>query len=423
MNESLFQYIWQFRLYDTRRPLLTTDGEPLQILHPGTHNTHAGPDFFNGKIQVSDTLWAGNIELHLRSSDWQRHRHQDDPGYANIILHVVYEYDTAVQTSGGQTFPTLILKDYIDQSLLHRYERLMQSGRFIPCAESIQHVHSITLQQQLDRMLAERMEEQSASLMQWLNRCANSWQEVFYLRLARSFGAHINQDAFEQLALRTPLHLMAKYRHKVLSLEALLFGQAGFLNDYFDEEYPQLLQQEYHYLQQVHGLQPMEKHQWKFLRLRPANFPTLRIAQFAQLLHTANHLFSKLLEAETVRELEKLLDVSLGNFWLTHYTFPERSHERNKSLGKNFMHILLINAIVPCVYLYGKMNGKEVYSNKALEWLRQLPPEQNAVVEQWNALGISAESAASTQSLLQLKKHHCDPKQCLSCSIGYAILK
>jgi hypothetical protein len=299
----------------------------------------------------------------------------------------------------------------------------MQQNLFIPCSNSIQNVREITIQQQLDRMLTERLEDKTKLIQDLLIRYNNNWQEVFYIQLARGFGIHINQDAFEQVALQTPLNLFAKHKNNLLQIEALLFGQAGFLNDYFDEKYPELLRGEYLYLQKLHALHPIEKKQWKFLRLRPANFPTIRLAQFAQLLHESTHLFSKITEAKTIKDLEKLFQFTVSDYWLRHYTFLEKSDEKKKNLGKSFTHTLIINSIVPILFIYGKLQGKEEFCQKAIDFLKEIPAEKNAQMNQWKNLGLTISTSEDSQALLQLKKKYCDKKLCLECSIGYSILK
>ncbi len=423
MSENLLQFIWKHRLYASLPVLKTIEGDEVIILHPGQLNVNAGPDFLEARLKIGHTLWAGNIELHLKSSDWNKHEHQENPAYSKLIMHVVYEHDSEIETMNDTTFPTLELKRHIDKTLLLNFENLMHSKTFIPCEELISQVNELTLHQQITRTLMERLEEKTLAIQTLLKRYKNNWQEVFYVQLARGFGLHINQDAFEQLAIQTPLQLLGKHKNNLLQVEALLFGQAGFLFDYFDETYPMLLQSEYEYLKKLHTLHPMEKHQWKFLRLRPANFPTLRIAQFARLIVDSNHLFSKVLSAETIKEIEQLFKINVSDYWLVHYNFLEKSIERNKSLGKTFVHTLIINVIVPMLFIYGKLQGKEAYCEKSIRLLEELPAEKNSIISTWKEIGIKTDNAADTQGLLQLKKKYCDAKNCLECSIGYAVLR
>lgn len=423
LSEKLLQFIWLHRLYNGQSSLKATDGEKILVIHPGYWNDHAGPDFLEAKIKIGNTLWVGPLEIHLRSSDWEKHGHTGDASYAKLILHVVYEDDGPVATKDGSEFPTLELKSLIDPGLLYQHERLMSSVQFVPCAESIRSVRPITIHTQLSRMLADRLEEKTAAIRIDLQRGNNHWQDVFYVHLARGFGLHINQDAFEQLARITPLQLLTKHKHHLIQIEALLFGQAGFLSDYFDHPYPVALQLEYGYLRKLYSLDPMDKHRWKFLRLRPANFPTIRIAEFAQLVVDSSQLFTRILDAGSLNDLEKLLQVKVSDFWLDHYHFHDASRERHKSLGKSFVHALIINAIIPVLFLYGRYQGKEGYCEKAIRFMEEIPAENNAIITQWKALGIDAAHAADTQALLQLKKRYCDTRRCLECRIGYEVLR
>ncbi|MEZ5045713.1 MAG: DUF2851 family protein [Chitinophagaceae bacterium] len=420
MNERLLQFIWQYKLWKTEIPLLSTEGKEIQIIHNGISNQNAGPDFLGAKIKIDNTTWVGHIELHQKTSDWNKHKHSSDENYKNIILHVVYDHDTTLSSTA---FHTLELKNYIAPEFLSRYEFLMNQRSFIACEQHLNEVKNIVITQQLDRMLAERLEQKVENIELLLEQSKQNWQEVFYIILAKAFGLYINQYPFEQLALQTPLSLFAKHKNNLVQLEALLLGQAGFLQNYFDEEYTQTLQTEYSYLQKLYKLQPIETKLWKFLRLRPANFPTLRLAQFASLIHQSTHLFSKLLEADSVKEIENLLKISASTFWDTHYTLEEKSIEKKKVIGRSFIHLIIINAIAPCQYLYGKYQQKNEYCEKAFNLLKQIPAEKNALIKKFNALGLKTKQAADSQAILQLHKYYCEPKKCLQCSIGYAILK
>lgn len=423
MSENLLQFIWQFRLYDSSKPLLTNEGLEAIVIHPGTLNKHAGPDFLEAKVKIGNTLWVGNVEIHLKSSDWKKHQHEKNENYSNLILHVVYEHDEEVETHNNSQFPTIEIKRHIDNKWLYKYESLMNEKQFIPCEKYIEEVREITIHQQLDRMLTARIEEKTIYIQALLAQHNHNWHEVFYIVLARSFGLQINQDAFEQLAKSIPISLFAKHKNNIFQLEALLYGQAGFLFDYFDELYPIQLQKEYQYLQKLYNLQSIEKYHWKFLRLRPANFPTIRIAQFAQLLFQSTHLFSKITEAKSIKEMQQLFQVEVSDFWQSHYTFLESSLEKTKTIGNSFIQLIIINAVLPAIFVYGKLQGKEAYCIKAIEFLKQLKTEKNTIIDQWNLLGVKSENAADSQALLQLKKYYCDKKRCLECSIGFAIMK
>jgi hypothetical protein len=423
MNEYLLQFIWQFKLYDFSKPLITSDGEEAIVMNCGKWNKDAGPDFIEAKIKLGNTLWVGNIEIHIKSSDWHLHKHAKNKAYNNLIMHVVFEHDKLIITQNKSHFPTIELKKYINPNLLNRYHDLMNQKQFIPCSKFISAVNEMTIREQMDRMLTERLEMKVHHINDLLFRFQHNWQEVFYIELARAFGIHINQDAFEQLVLQTPLNIFTKHKNNLTQIEALLFGQAGFLYDYLDEKYPIQLANEYKHLKNLHNLHGLDKGQWKFLRLRPANFPTIRLAQFAQLLHQSNHLFSKVIEATSLKEIIHLFSFEVSDFWLSHYTLTEKSVEKSKNLGKNFIHILTINCIVPMVFIYGKLQGKEVYCEKAINWLREIPAEKNTQITQWISLNMPIKTAEDSQALLHLKKFYCDKMKCLQCSIGYSILK
>jgi len=423
MKEELLHYAWRMRRFHHRH-LLTTDGQPVAILRPGQHNIHAGPDFLDARLRIGETLWAGNVEMHLRSSDWLQHRHQDDPAYDNVILHVVFEDDQPIARGSGGLIPCLEMKGRISRRLAAHYQRLMQNEAWVPCASALSSVSRLTRNLWLDRLAVERLEEKSDLITRQLHHNQHDWEATFYQSLARSFGSKVNGDPMEMLARQTPLLLLKKYRHSLFQMEALLFGQSGLLEQQaWEEEYPRRLLQEYRFLQRKHGLAPMPVQAWKFLRLRPANFPTIRIAQLAALVHQTDSLFSKVLAARDVKELEHLLDVKLSNYWWDHYTFGKASVRQAKALGKSSVQLLIINTIAPFTFLYGRHKKDSRLQERAMELLEALPPEANSVIRRWKSLGMDAKSAYQTQALLQLKSEYCDPRRCLQCAIGNAILK
>ncbi len=423
MNENLLQFIWQHLAFDTSQKIANTDNEELIIISPGILNQNAGPDFLEAKIKIGNTTWVGHIEIHIKSSDWIKHNHHQNKNYQKLILHVVYENDMDLKDINKGQFMTLELKKYINETILQRYDFLMQQKKFIPCEKAIQNVSPIILSQQFSRCLAERLENKTQYIIELLNKKNNNWQEVFYIQLAKGFGIRINQIPFEQLALQTPLNLLAKYKNNPIQIASILFGQAGMLNDYFDETYPLILQKEYEYLKKIHQLDAIDFSLWKFLRLRPANFPTIRLAQFSQLIIQSSHLFSKIIEANSIEELISLFDISLDSYWETHYTFNHTSSKKTKHLGTNFIHTLIINSIVPTIFIYGKMQGGQSFCDKALHFLNKLPPEKNNIIQSWTRYGVELHTAADTQAALELYNQYCTRKNCLSCSIGYHILK
>ncbi len=422
MREDFLYYLWRTHCFEVTN-LHTTEGESLEILHFGAYNPNSGPDFVNARIRLGDTTWAGNVEMHLLASEWMIHGHQQDRAYDNVILHVVLEEDQPITRPNGERIPCLELKNLVPPKIAARYHQFLQNEDWIPCQAHLSTVATITKTIWLERLLVERLEQKTATIAGMLSRNANNWEEAFYQALARSFGVHINTAPFELLAKTTPLLLLMKHKNSLFQLEALLFGQAGFLENTFEEDYPNQLKKEYAFLKKKYRLNPILQESWKFMRLRPASFPTIRIAQLATLLFQSDHLFSKMLAAANVGELENMFELKLSNYWLTHYLFDKTAKKSQKKLGKSTIHLLIINTIVPFLFLYGKWRGEDHYQDKALQLLEQLPPEDNHIIQHWQSLGMASSAAHQTQALLQLKNQYCDRKRCLDCAIGSAILQ
>ncbi len=421
MREELLHFLWRTKRFDFSN-LKTTQGDPVQILHSGDYNTHSGPDFLNARIRIGDTTWAGNVEMHLCASEWLRHGHANDKAYDNVILHVVLEEDVPIARANGERIPCLEMKALISKSLAAKYQELLHSEYWIPCQAQFATVPEMTRTLWLERLLVERLEQKTALIAEALQQNQYNWEETFYQLLARNFGVQVNTEPFEWLAKSTPLLLLAKHKNSLLQIEALLFGQAGLLEADFEEDYPNQLKKEYAFLQKKYGLTPIRGESWKFGRLRPASFPTVRIAQFATLIFQSSHLFSKMLVAKNVEEIENMLELKLSNYWLTHYKFDKISKKNVKKLGKNSIHLIIINTIAPFLFLYSKWKQEDHFQDRAFALLEQVPPEENQVIEHWKTLGMEPTSAYQTQALLQLKKHYCGAKKCLNCAIGNAIL-
>lgn len=422
MPESFLHFLWRWRRFDVQN-LTTTEGLALEIMHPGEWNTHAGPDFFNARLRIGDTIWAGNVEIHLYASEWLAHGHSTDRAYDNVVLHVVLEEDEPIRRTNGERIACLQLQGRIPPKILENYQRLDQERAWIPCQNFFLNTPDIVRLNWLDRILVERLEEKTAAVATMLDLTGNHWEEAFYRLLARNFGLKVNGEPFEALARSLPLITLAKHKNNLIQLEALLFGQAGMLDETFEDHHPILLQREYRHLAHKYQLVPMAVSQWKFLRLRPANFATVRIAQFAALVHQSAHLFSKILEAHTLRALENLFEVEPSEYWRTHFQLDKLSVRRPKTPGRDFIHLLIINTVVPFLFYYGQQKGREDFQKRALSLLEELPPESNALVEGWAMLGIPTRNAYQTQALIHLKTRYCDPKRCLECGVGNAILK
>ena len=422
--EDFLHYVWKFRLFE-KNELVTAEGEEIEIFSAGIHNSDSGPDFHNARIRVGDTTWAGNVEIHINSSDWHKHHHTHDKAYANVILHVVYRDDEPIILPDGRRLPTLELHNRISPDLYNRYRHLIYGNQqIIPCEGSIRHVDDITLRNWLTRVLVERLEKRSVAVMKGIEVNKGDWEETFYQFLAAQFGFKTNAVPFELMAKSLPQLTLGKHKNNPLQIEALIFGQAGFLEDDLNDEYPQKLKEEYTFLQKKYDLKPIEKHLWKFMRLRPQNFPTIRLAQFAALIVKSNHLFSKVLDIKDIDSLRKLftsLEVNL--YWETHYRFDAASKPISKSLGQSSIDILLLNTFVLFLFSYGKYTQQEYFINRSLKLLEKLPAEQNKIVTNFDSVGIKVNTAFDSQALLELKNNYCDYKKCLQCGVGNKILR
>lgn len=421
MKEHFLHYLWRMKRFNLNH-LMTKEGEPIIIQNVGEHNQHAGPDFLNARIRIGNTLWAGHVEIHIKSSEWKKHNHQTDKAYDNVILHVVLEDDEPVYRQNGERIPTIELRKRVPVQLLSRYQKLIHNEHWIPCQHQFNSVGEIIRNLWLDRMLVERLEQKTSAITHILDRNKNDWEVTLYYFLARSFGTKVNAEPFELLARQTPYNIIAKHKSNLMQVEALLFGQAGFLNEPFEEDYPNKLRKEYQFLQKKYNLIPLKKESWRFLRMRPANFPSIRIAQFAVLLFQSEHFFSKLLAVENIQQIENMFSLRLSPYWTNHYLFDKISSVRTKTLGKSSIHLFIINTVAPFLFLYGKHKDEPRYKEKALELLEELPAENNNIITEWKNLGIETSSAYQTQALLQLKNEYCNKQRCLTCAIGNKIL-
>ncbi len=421
MTERLLQYLWQFQYLHTNQ-LETIAGEALQIIFAGEYNTNQGPDFKQARIKINQTLWAGEIELHVKASDWHRHHHASDKNFSKIILHVVWENDVPIIDEQGNNLSTLELQNRVPNLLLNRYEKWMSQPSTIPCGNEISNVPSLIWQNWKERLLVERLEQKSKPIFEQLQKTNNNWEEVFWRMLCRYFGTPINTECFEQLATSISVNILAKHKNQLHQLEALLLGQAGLLHEVFTDHYPLLLQREYQFLQKKWQLQPIPKSPF-FLRMRPVNFPTVRLAQLAMLVHQSAHLFSKTKEADNIKTLQDLFDVTANDFWNEHYTLHETSIFKPKRLGSQMTNTLLINTIIPMLFAFGKSMDDEALCDKAVNWLEQLPAEKNNVTNVFTDLQMDNKSAFDSQVLLQLHKQYCKEKRCLECAVGNAILR
>lgn len=417
MNERLLQYIWQFQHFAASE-LVTTNGDPVQIIYQGQYNTNQGPDFLNAKIRIGAATWAGSVELHIRSSDWDKHRHQYDPNYDNVILHVVWEDD-----GWHYPVPVLELKGRVPGVLLNRYSRLMDQSGFIPCGQTIISVPELNWNSWKDRLLAERLERKAALVHTFLQQNGNHWEEAAWWMMARNFGIKVNADAFEMIARSLPLALLAKQKHQFILLEALLMGQAGLLKaDIPGDKYYSMLKKEYQFQQTKYKLEPIAL-PVHFLRMRPGNFPSIRLAQLAVLLYQSTSIFTTIRDCASLPELKAFFDITANDYWHYHYSFEESSTFKPKKLGEVMMDNIIINTICPILFAYGNYHREQSFKDRAVQWLEQTSAESNTITKGFADLGIRNKHASDSQSLIELKQSYCDKKRCLECTVGVLLLR
>ncbi len=417
MTEEFLHYLWRCGLYSS---LSASPGENIEVIDRGKPNYDSGPDFFNAMIRLGDTMLAGNIEIHINASDWYRHNHHIDKAYDNVILQIVLNNDTDVMRNSVEVIPTAELR--FDNKLYDNYKQLLDNEYWIPCESFIRDVDFRKMEEWLVYQSFNRLEQKAAAFGSALYNNHNDWQESFYQQLARNFGFNLNGSAFEILARSLPFRLLLRHRDNPFQLEALLFGQAGMLESLPGDEYYSALRREYQFLKRKYNLNPGGKHLWKFLRLRPANFPTIRIAQFASFLHLTPGFFRSFIEIDELDELKGFFNVSASGYWDNHYVFSKPSTEKVKRIGKIAIGSLIINTLVPVMYFYGKYYQLPRLKERAMGFLRELPPENNSIISRWRKIGLEARSALDSQALLQLKNEFCCFKRCLQCDIGKYVI-
>lgn len=416
MTERLLHFIWQFQ-YFNRNELTTTTGEPVQIIFPGQYNINQGPDFSAARIRIGDTSWAGTAELHVRTSDWIKHKHQEDKNYDNVILHVVWEHDGL-----ENTVPVLELQDRVPKILLQRYHDLMEAPSFIPCETMIHTVKEICWKSWKDRLLAERLLRKAGIVEQLLKENNYHWEETSWWLLARNYGAKVNAAAFEEMARSLSVSLLNRHRSQIHQLEALLLGQSGLLNEKITDEYYILLQREYGFLKQKYKLSAIHQ-PVHFLRMRPGNFPTVRLAQLASLIQHTGQLFSVIKDTASIKMLKEQFDVTANDYWHYHYRFGETSAFKKKKPGTSMTDNIIVNTVCPLLFAYGNYHHESRYKEKALDWLVKTSPENNVITKGFAQLGTEIKNAFDSQALIELKNEYCSKKRCLECGAGNAILK
>jgi hypothetical protein len=423
MQEDYLHYLWEFQKWQISG-LSTTEGLPLSVLAPGSHNLLSGPDFFNSRVVIDGQEWAGNVEIHIHSSDWYRHGHENDPAYDNVILHVVWQHDSEILRKDRSVVPVLELQKLVAEETVGQYRDLVSasSGKWINCENDLSQIDAFVFDNWLERLYVERLEAKSVLIFELLKRSAGNWEEVLFKLLAKNFGLNVNGDAFLSIAESIPFRIIRKCRNNRKKLEALLLGQAGLLVNEEEEVYFRQLREQYLFLKNKFSLTTEGITPVKYFRLRPDNFPEVRLSQLADVYHRHPHLFSKVIKAEKTEALKELFMAGAAEFWRTHYTFSKTHLERKKQLSNDFLDLLVINSLVPLKFCYQKANGKDG-GESLLELLRYLPSEANRVVNRFKEIRPGcAENALNSQALLQMKKEYCEKSRCLQCSLGLNIL-
>ncbi len=429
MSESYLHFLWQFQ-YFNKANLQTTDNELVEIIKIGRLNTDSGADFQDARIIIGDVEWAGAVEVHLKSSDWDIHKHQNDASYQNVILHLVWENDKPILRKDGTKIPTLTLRERADKSRLQKYQSMMESKAEMPCQNQFQDVDDIKKLSMLDKVLMKRLEDKSVIVNHFLEENNQDWEETAYQVLAKNFGFKLNAEPFLNLAKNLPLKILQKHRDNLSQIEALFFGVAGFLSNENNDletwdEYRLNLRKEFQFLTSKYQLQDkiLGQHEWKYLRLRPANFPTVRLAQFARFIHENANLFSVLIHLENVKSFAKILKVKQSDYWIEHYVFHRKSEGKVPTLGDSSAENVVINTVVPLLVSYANQKDNREYLEKAIRLLEELPAEQNNITKHWQSMGLQIKTAFDSQGSIEWFNHFCLSKKCLSCNVGVEILR
>lgn len=428
--EQLLHYVWRHKMFPLQE-MHTTDGKLVEVIDPGLHNRNAGPDFFNAKVKIDGTLWVGNVEIHDRSHDWYVHGHDHDSAYNNVVLHVAGVVDDNVITSDGKFLPQLQLD--VPKEINDHYKELLKTDQYPPCYKIIPDLTKLTIHSWMSALQTERLEQKTEAIKARVDRNNGSWEDGYFTTLARNYGFGINGDAFEMWANTLPLKAVDHHRDDVFQIEAIFMGQAGLLElntipsqyqrDALNEGYFAKLRNEYQYLAHKFSMKPMDATMWRFLRLRPQNFPHIRISQLANLYYSRRAGLSSLVECTTIEQLKAVLATSVTPYWETHYTFGSTSCRNDKNLSPASLNLLMINTAIPMLFAYGKHKSDEAICDRAFDLLEQLKAENNHITRLWQQCGLTAQNAGDSQALIQLKKEYCDKKDCLRCRIGFEYLK
>lgn len=421
--EELLHYVWRHKIFPLHE-LYTTGGQPIEIIDVGLPNSNAGPDFFNAKLKIADTLWVGNVEIHIQASEWLRHGHDNNKAYDNVVLHVVSEANCDVYRTNGELIPQLVLP--IPDVIRQRYFELREAEIYPRCYSILRTLPQLKIHAWLSALQAERLKQKATLIAERLKRFNNHWEDVFFITLSRNFGFGLNGDAFETWASRLPFRAVDKHRDNLFQVEALFFGQAGLLEEdsLVSDDYYRKLKEEYRYL--CHKFQltpPLPGEQWCFMRLRPGNFPHVRLAQLAHLYHKEHSLFSRVMEAETIDEVKRILTTKTSSYWEEHFNFKKIAPKQEKQVGVNALNLIVINTVVPFLYAYGRYMGQELLCHRAATFLESLRAENNYITRLWEGAGLPVFTAADSQAIIQLQKNYCEKRNCLRCRFGYEYLK
>lgn len=421
MKEDFLHYLWRFKKFDTL-DLRTTQNEIITIIKTGDYLELSGPDFFNAQIKIGNQKWAGNIEIHLKSSDWYVHGHEKDPAYDNVILHVVWEHDTEIFGKNNSEIPVLILKDYTSAEIISNYNSLISTKSWIFCEKNISEIDGFTFKNWQERLFFDRLGRKSKIIYDLLKETNQDWEAVLFCLLAKNFGLNTNGNTFFQIAKSIPFSIVRKESFEVENLEALLFGFSGLLDAEKEDVYFTDLKIRYYYLLNKYQLNRNYVEQVQFFKHRPDNFPTVRLSQLANLYHKHQNLFSKIITLRSVKDVYQLLNISTGLYWQNHYQFDKESSKKVKSLSKSFIDLLIINTIIPLQFAYSCIMGESI-SEELITFMNEVAPEKNAIISKFESFGIVSNSAFETQTLLELKNEYCNKNACLKCAIGMELLK
>lgn len=421
MKEDFLHYLWKFKKFDGLN-LKSVQGEEITIIKTGDYLELSGPDFFNAHIEIGNQKWAGNVEIHLKSSDWYLHNHEKDAAYKNVILHVVWENDTAIFREDNTEIPVLVLKDYVSKEIINNYNALVSPKTWISCERQLKEIDRFVFKNWQERLFFERLERKSKFINQLLEETNQDWEAVLFCLLAKNFGLNTNGNSFLQIAKAIPFSVIRKESFEVENLEALLFGTSGLLETEKEDVYYKDLKFRYFYLLHKYQIEKIYADPLQFFKLRPDNFPTIRLSQLASLYHRHQNLFSKIIDLKSVGEVYRLLNISASSYWQNHYQFDKESPNKSKMLSKPFIDLVVINTIIPLQFAYSNIRGESI-AEDLIDFINEVDSEKNAIIDKFNSFGIKSQSAFESQALLELKNEYCERKACLKCAIGLELLK